>query len=112
MLIQSPEINNKNNNNTNSNENQILFHQTNSFLRPKFLEDDGNYDIYFDNKYHKEKTCNQKVLNRISLGADKFINFYENEKKEIIYPDGSKKEIYNDGYSIVYFANKDVKQVN
>ena len=31
-------------------------------------------------------------------------------KKEVVYNNGIKKEIYPDGYSIVYFNNKDVKQ--
>ena len=75
------------------------------------MDDDGIYEIYFDDKYHKEKTCTQKVINKVNLADGKFINFYENEKKEIVYPNGSRKEIYNDGYNIVYFINKDIKQV-
>ena len=31
-------------------------------------------------------------------------------KKELVYSNGIKKEVYPDGYSIVYFNNKDIKQ--
>ena len=31
-------------------------------------------------------------------------------KKEMVYSNGIRKEIYPDGYSVVYFTNKDVKQ--
>lgn len=31
-------------------------------------------------------------------------------KKEIVYSNGIRKEVYPDGYSVVYFTNKDVKQ--
>ena len=41
----------------------------------------------------------------------KTVNTYTNNKKEIIYPSGIRKEIYNNEYQIIYFINGDVKQV-
>jgi hypothetical protein len=108
MQILQPADNNNNYNNNNNDYTNI----SNLNFIPKFLEDDEKYEIYFDNKYHKEITSNQKIINTTNLTDGKLINFYENEKKEIIYPNGSRKEIYNDGYNIVYFKNKDIKQVN
>ena len=50
-----------------------------------------------------------KLLN--SLTSDgKIINIYSNNKKEIIFQSGVRKEIYEDGYQIVHFMNGDIKQ--
>ena len=41
----------------------------------------------------------------------KIIREYQN-RKEIIFPKtGLRKEIYEDGYQIFYFKNKDIKQL-
>ena len=42
---------------------------------------------------------------------DKIINLYTNDKKEIIFKSGVKKEIYKDGHQIIFFANGDLKQI-
>ena len=42
---------------------------------------------------------------------DKVINLYSNDKKEIIFKNGVRKEIYKDGYQIIYFVNGDIKQI-
>jgi hypothetical protein len=40
---------------------------------------------------------------------DKTQTIYENSRKVIEYKNGLRKEIWPDGYSIIFFANKDIK---
>ena len=41
----------------------------------------------------------------------KVINLYTNNKREIIFASGVRKEIFNDNHQVVYFANGDLKQI-
>ena len=50
-----------------------------------------------------------KLINSIA-SDDKLINVYTNDKKEILFKSGVKKEIYGDGYQIIYLLNGDIKQ--
>lgn len=44
------------------------------------------------------------------MGADgKIQRVYTNGKKEVIFHNGVKREVYPDGYIIVHFTNKDIK---
>ena len=46
-----------------------------------------------------------------SVGKNgKQIMKYESGRKEILFNNGVKKEVWADGYTIVYFNNKDIKQ--
>ena len=74
------------------------------------LEDEinENYDLIFPDKYHKEK---YKLINIAKTEDGKKINFYDKNKKEIIFQSGVRKEIYYDGYQIIYFTNGDIKQI-
>ena len=67
-----------------------------------------NYDLIFPDKYHKQK---YKLINSAKTEDGKKINFYDKNKKEIIFKSGVKKEIYYDGYQIIYFTNGDIKQI-
>ena len=81
-----------NDNNENNNMNYLL----------------NEYDLIFPENYHgltynlikSEKTQNEKT-----------VNYYDNNKKEIIFKNGVRKEIYNDEYQVIYFNNGDIKQV-
>jgi centromere protein J len=42
---------------------------------------------------------------------DKIQKFYASGKREIIFPNGVRRLVWQDGYSIIYFANNDIKQV-
>ena len=41
----------------------------------------------------------------------KIINIYSNNKLEVIFKSGVKKEIFEDGFQIVNFTNGDLKQI-
>ena len=61
-------------------------------------------------KYHYNPIYN-RLLKEEKDPNDKIVKLYDNNKKEIIFPSGVKKEIYPDGYYVVFFNNYDIKQV-
>lgn len=66
------------------------------------------YDIQFLPKYHAKCV---KIVSQRTFNDGKVSKQYENGKTEIIFTNGVRKESFQDGYSAVYFVNKDVKQV-
>ena len=78
----------------------------------KEKNDNNLYDIVFLPKYHSPMANNSKVIKQETTNdGKKIIKEYQN-KKEIIFPNiGLRKEIYDDGYQITYFKNKDIKQL-
>ena len=69
-------------------------------------ENEKEYDFIIPEKYSK---INFKLKNTIESDG-KIINLYTNNKKEIIFQSGVKKEIFDDGYQLVHFPNGDMKQ--
>ena len=67
------------------------------------LED---YEFKIPDKYKNQK---YKLIKTLKAG-DKIINLYNENKKEIIFQSGVRKEIFEDGYQIIYFVNGDIKQ--
>ena len=65
------------------------------------------YDFSIPKKYLN----NEFKLVKSLKTDDKIINLYTNDKKEIIFKSGVKKEIYQDGHQIIYFINGDLKQI-
>lgn len=71
-------------------------------------EEEENYDMVFPDKYHKAEFH----LLRTEPGNDgKIIKYYDGDKKEIIFKSGVRKEVFGDGYQMVYFNNGDLKQM-
>ena len=68
----------------------------------------NEYDLIFPEKYHG---INYNLIKSEKTKDGKTLNFYDNNKKEIIFKNGVKKEIYNDEYQIIYFNNGDIKQI-
>ena len=65
------------------------------------------YDFSIPKKYLNKE---YKLIKSLKTD-DKIINLYTNDKKEIIFKSGVRKEIYQDGHQIIYFANGDLKQI-
>ena len=65
----------------------------------------------FLEKYHGRSAKNNRLTKQDFTDDGKVIKFFENNKKEIIFPSGVKKEIFSDGYQVTYFINKDIKQI-
>ena len=89
--------NNQYDNNNNLNENK---------------NDTNMFDMIFLPKYHSTMANMVRLIKQDITEDGKIIKLYENNKKEIIFPNsGLRKEIYPDGYQISYFKNKDIKQI-
>ena len=75
-----------------------------------FSEEEENdklgYDFIIPEKY---KNYNGEITNTIDNDG-KIINIYDDNKKEIIFKSGVRKEIYIDGYQLIHFPNGDIKQ--
>ena len=65
------------------------------------------YDFVIPKKYLNKE---YKLIKTIK-GNDKIINMYSNDKKEIVFNNGIKKEIYKNEHQIIYFTNGDMKQI-
>ena len=73
--------------------------------------DDALYDLILSEKYHPKNSQYGKLISIETLPNGKQVNFYENDKREYVFPSGNRREIYSDGYQIIFFNNKDIKQV-
>ena len=76
------------------------------------FEDENETDV--NNKYdfiipEKYKNNKGELINTMDTDG-KIINIYSSNKKQIIFKSGVIKEIYPDGYQLVYFPNGDMKQ--
>ena len=68
-------------------------------------------DFEFPEKYFNENDKNNKIIKHQFDLDGKTIKIYKNNKKEIIFPNNTRKQIFPDGYTIVYFSNGDVKEI-
>lgn len=75
------------------------------------FSDDSSYDFILPETYHPKSNNRPKLFKSEKLNTGVIVNYYENEKREFIFPSGNRKEIFSDGYQIMYFYNKDIKQV-
>jgi centromere protein J len=77
----------------------------------KWSEDDYKFDTnacflkHFVNKNEVARIVNQTVS-----PDGKIQRIYADQKKEVIFHNGVKREIFPDGYTIVHFTNNDIKQ--
>ena len=76
--------------------------------KEEIVNEEEIYDLKLPEKYHNQK---YKLIKVINTEDGKTINFYDKNKKEIIFKSGVKKEIFYDGYQIIYFTNGDIKQI-
>ena len=72
-------------------------------------EDNDEYSMVFPPQYIL--TPFTKVISEEKLQDGKTVKIYSNKAKEIIFPSGVKKQIFPDGYQIIFFNNKDIKQI-
>ena len=73
--------------------------------------DDGIYDLIFPEKYHPKNYLKSNIIKNEKFPDGKIVKFYDNDKREVLFPSGVRKEIFGDSYQIVYFNNLDIKQV-
>ena len=89
-------INNNNNNTINNNNNKQK-------SKTNIMKD--QYEFIIPEKYRNN---NNKLIKKIE-SEGKTIFIYNN-RKEIIFKSGVRKQVFNDGYQLVYFPNGDKKQ--
>jgi len=95
----------KNNEKKNVTDNRVInMKKYNSFINDEKEED---YDYTIPKKYLNKEYNLIKELKT----DDKTINLYNDDKKEIIFKSGVRKEIFKDGYQIIHFVNGDIKQI-
>ena len=70
----------------------------------------SDYEMKFLDKYHNDDDENKRIIQENISSDGKIVRWYANQKKEIIFRKGVRKEIFPDGYTIVYFKNQDIKQ--
>ena len=70
---------------------------------------DDCYDFYFPEEYSNQSKYS--LIKTVTTSEGKTVNVYTNNKKEVIFPSGVRKEIYNNNHQIVYFTNGDLKQI-
>lgn len=73
----------------------------------RFDEEFEKYDLIFPKQY----SFNRNLIRQDKLKDNKFVNYYEGDIREVIFPSGVLKEIHPDGYQLVNFPNKDIKQL-
>lgn len=73
----------------------------------RFDEEFKKYDLIFPKQY----SFNRNLIRSDKLKDNKFVNYYEGDIREVIFPSGVLKEIHPDGYQLVNFPNKDIKQL-
>ena len=74
-------------------------------------DDEEDYMMLFPEQYHDEELNQSDILTEESTGKDmKIQRFFSSGKREVIFPNGVRRLVWADGYSIIYFANNDIKQ--
>ena len=104
-LINNIKMENEKNTNNND-KNDIVGNKLEKNRNIKYITND--YSLTFPEKYHG-MTYNLEKMEKTKDGIT--INYYNNNKKEMIYKNGMRKEIYGDEYQIIYFNNGDIKQI-
>ena len=89
---------------SNKNKNLSIDRKDNLLIKDKLVLED--YEFKIPEKYQNKNYTLLKTLET----DEKKIKFYTDNKKEVLFPSGVRKEIYNDGYQIVHFVNGDIKQ--
>jgi centromere protein J len=74
-------------------------------------EEEEDYQLIFPAQYHGKLVKNNRLEKQEITEDGKIIRLYENGKREVDFSSGVRKEIFEDGYQITYFANKDIKQI-
>jgi len=96
-----------------SNDDSVKNIQENKDVKEEEIEGEDltQYNMTYPEEYHGKNQKLVKLLKQEISNDGKILKFYENNKKEVIFQSGVRKEIHDDGYTIVWFSNNDIKQV-
>ena len=68
-------------------------------------------DLIYPDKYKENKEYTPIVTKQQFDKDGKIIRLFDSGKKEILFTNGTKKEIFPDGYTLVNYQNGDIKQI-
>ena len=68
------------------------------------------YTLDFPEQYHNDDYWNSSIKKQLKSKDGKIQTIYESGKIEVVFPHKVTKQIFPDGYTVVYFFNKDIKQ--
>ena len=105
----------KNNNKKNNNEKNIINDDEISINLPKKIKSTETHinelDLTYPEKYKENKEYSPIVTKQQFDKDGKIIRLFDTGKKEILFTNGTKKQIYPDGYTLVNYQNGDIKQI-
>ena len=105
----------KNNNKKTNIENNIINDDEISINLPKTIKPTeihiNELDLTYPEKYKENKEYTPIVTKQQFDKDGKIIRLFDTGKKEILFTNGTKKQIYPDGYTLVNYQNGDIKQI-
>ena len=105
----------KNNNKKTNIENNIINDDEISINLPKTIKPTERHinelDLTYPEKYKENKEYTPIVTKQQFDKDGKIIRLFDTGKKEILFTNGTKKQIYPDGYTLVNYQNGDIKQI-
>ena len=72
--------------------------------------EESDYLMTFPSQYHSD-SVSEIIKEEVTTHDNKIQRFYSSGRREVIFPNKIRRVLWPDGYSVVYFANNDVKQV-
>jgi hypothetical protein len=70
--------------------------------------EEDDYLMNFPDVYHST-SISEVLREEIITHDDKIQRFYQSGKREVVFPNNVRRVVWNDGYSVIYFANNDIK---
>ena len=99
---------NKEKNNKNDDEDKIQIKFKKKIISTK--NHLNELDLTFPNKYDEKE--NRPFLTQEKFQPDgKIIKYFDTGKKEILFKNGTRKQIFPDGYILINYKNGDIKQI-
>ena len=72
-------------------------------------EEDETFDLVLEGGYHKSENAEAQVVEEVVGEGGKIHRRYNDGRRERVFTNGVRREIWEDGYSLVYFTNGDMK---
>ena len=73
-------------------------------------EEEETFELRLDEHPYRVDRAVAKVVEEQTTAEGKVHKRYSDGRREIIFQNGVRREIWEDGYSVVYFSNGDLKQ--
>lgn len=74
------------------------------------MVDDESFDLILNEAPYNIKKSDLSIDEEITTSEGKIHRLYSDGRREVIFQNGVRRELWDDGYSLVYFTNGDIKQ--